>query len=270
MIIHAYRFVFAAAKRTLHDHVFDLAAGLAYYTLLSIFPLMLVVLAVVGQVLSESAQEQLIERLAATLPTSRDLIVDNVRDVARLRGPVGVIAVVFLVWSGSNVFGAAERMLNRVWHVQRPRAFHAVQLRRIGMGLLSTPLLIASFGASVALQAAANVFVNGVAIFLSTFVIVLVSIGVFTLIYRFGPNARVTWGAALAGGATGGIGFEVGKLAFAVYAANFSNFALVYGALAGTIAFLIWIYWSCVFLLIGAEVAAVSSQYAADYEDFIQ
>jgi membrane protein len=270
MIIHAYRFVFATVKRSLGDHVFDLAASLAYYTLLSLFPLMLVVLAVIGQVLSEEAQQGLIERLADALPTSRDLIVDNVQNVARLRGPVGAVGAIFLVWAGSNVFAAAERMLNRVWHVERQRAFVAVQLRRLGMGLLTTPVLLVSFGASVAIQAAADVFVNAVAIFLSTFAIVLVSIGVFTLIYRLGPNTRVTWNAALIGGVTGGIGFEVGKLAFAVYAANFSNFALVYGALAGTIAFLIWIYWSCVFLLIGAEVAAVAGRDAADYEDFIQ
>jgi membrane protein len=254
----ATEFLMVVYRQIRNDRVFDLSAALAYYTLLSIFPLLLLVLAATGLFLSPEVQERLVDALVDSLPTSRDLIVQNLEQVAQLRGPVGIVAFIFLIWTGSNAFGATERMLNRVWHVDRDRAYFLGQARRVVMGGTAGGLLTVSLGIVITTQAATGRLNSVLATSVGVIVAGAISVCVFVLIYRFVPHAVITWKQSVSGGVVGGLGFEIGKLAFALYAANYANFTLVYGALGGTIAFLVWIYWSSVFLFVGAEVAYVA------------
>jgi len=74
----------------------------------------------------------------------------------------------------------------------------------------------------------------------------------FVLIYRYLPNARVTWRAALFGGVITGLLWEIFKKGFAVYLAHFGNFNKAYGALGGVFLLITWISYSCLVLLAGA------------------
>jgi membrane protein len=85
----------------------------------------------------------------------------------------------------------------------------------------------------------------------------LVSILTFTIFYWIVPNTHVPVIVALAGGSFAGALWEIAKYGFSYYATHFANYSAVYGSLAGVILLLVWIYYSAIVVIMGAEVASV-------------
>src|SRR5439155_18145683 len=116
------------------------AASIAYYALLSLFPLMLGLVAVLGFFLeSGSVRTQLVDFLSGYLPQAHDLITNNAEQVRNSRGLAGLIAIGGFLWSAKAIFSAINDGLNRVWNVKERRPFWlrtALQLALVlGTGL---------------------------------------------------------------------------------------------------------------------------------------
>ena len=121
-------------KEMKDDDATHLAAGVAYYAIFSLFPLLLGFLAISGIVLnSPELQQQFLSFVAANLPGSEKFIVGNVGEIVRFRGALGVAAILGLFWAASAVFGAISRAVNRAWDVQQDRPFYIAKPRQIGM-----------------------------------------------------------------------------------------------------------------------------------------
>jgi len=245
-----------------------MAAGMAYYTVFSLFPLALGAI-FVGSffVSSEQAQIRLFEFLDDQFPGVGDseILRENIQGLVQARIGLGLVSIVGLFWAGRAVFGALHRTLNRAWRVAEPRHFLIQQVRQIlmalGVGLaFLASVFISTFGQVVAegpgflgvkvdflVWAWATLF-GLVPLFLST--------GVFMLLYRFVPNARVRWRQVVPGALLAGVLFEVSKFVFVLYLDNFASFDRIYGSISAMVVLLLWAYVASIILVIGAEVAS--------------
>ena len=140
-------------RKMSEDDATDMAAGVAYYTFLSLFPLLLALLAIAGLVLkSEGLQRQFLALVTDNLPGSADFIEKSLNEIIRFRGAIGIGAIVGLLWSASAAFGAITRVVNRAYDAHRARTFYSAKPRQIGMALAVFVLFILSTSAISAIQ----------------------------------------------------------------------------------------------------------------------
>src|SRR4030042_115961 len=112
------------------DGAGDMAASIAYYALLSLFPLLLGVIAILGILLpSTVVQEDLFAFFSLHLPTSVDALRENISGIVKMRSTLGILSVLGLFWAGSAIFSAVERSLNQVWEIHQCRPFFIRKLR---------------------------------------------------------------------------------------------------------------------------------------------
>lgn len=249
------------------DDATHLAAGVSYYAIFSLFPLILGFLAISGMILeSADLQQKFLNFVTDNLPGSETFVVGNIEGIVRFRGALGVGAVVGLFWAASAVFGGISRAVNRAWDIQQDRPFYIAKPRQLGMALAVGFLFLLSLSASSAIQLLINwdLGIPGQVLFLDAgFVQVawraipwLLTFAIFLLIYRFLPNCKTYWRYVWLGAAIAAFLFEVGKGLFVWYLTSYANYEEVYGPLASVMIFLLWAYASSLILILGAEISS--------------
>ena len=133
-------FIVALLIRTLQEMSADdathMAASVAYYVLFSLFPLLLGIIALLSYFQEpQDIQTQLTDVAGDYLPASRELIETNVDSVLRFRSAIGLFAILGLFWSGSAIFGAVTRAVNRAWDVHTDRPLYISKPRQLLMAL---------------------------------------------------------------------------------------------------------------------------------------
>ncbi|MEC9451106.1 MAG: YihY/virulence factor BrkB family protein [Chloroflexota bacterium] len=268
-----YDLFVGSLKKFATDDGTYLAAGMSYYIFFSIFPFLLGLLAFLGMFFNpEKAVDLVKDVLERHLPGIADspLVYDNLKFVDFNRGLIGAIAVIGLLWTGSAVFGALSRMMNRIWSIQDKRSLFRRKftdmLFTIAIGLvLSTNILIeaiyAIIGSSVGIESAGadqtNLIEN-----LWTFTTIhilppLLSVGVFAFIYNAIPQRKMKFRESLLAVILGAMVFEYNKSLFVAYIANFGNFDMVYGTISAVIILLLFAFISSIIVVYFAEVSNV-------------
>ena len=259
-------------KRTLgefkKDNLSDWAAALTYYSILSIFPAILVVVSLVG-LAGQSATDSLVQNVGSLAPGAvRDLLVKSIRQLEGGAGGAGVVAVLSLaaaVWSASGYVGAFMRASNAVYDVPEGRPFWKTVPLRIGVTLLTLVLLSASVIAVVvsgplARKAGDMLGVGSQAVTvwgIAKWPILVVVVGfLFSLLYWASPNAKRGFRWVTPGSALAILLWLVASGLFAVYVANFASYNKTYGSLAAIIIFLVWLWITNLAILLGAELDA--------------
>ena len=249
------------------DDATHMAAGVAYYFILSLFPLTIALISLLSMVLESEIVEQEVFRFFQTyLPGSDELLATNVEAVGNIRGFLGVVSFLGLFWSASLLFGAVSRAVNRAWDVHDDRPFYIDKLRHIIMTLAVAPLFLLSVSATAALQVLGSIDLplvghlallehNGINLLTRPLPFVF-SLTIFLLIYKFTPNTKTHWRYVWAGALLAAVLFEVAKSAFILYLENFADYQKVYGSLGSVIALLAWAYISAFILILGAEFAS--------------
>jgi membrane protein len=231
---------------------------------LSIIPLFAVMLALLKsygrlEKVAGQVRDFLLANLAPSvgerLVTSMNEVLDRMNTRA-----ISVIGFLVLLYTSISLLSTVEHAFNRIWGVARPRHL----LKRVTV--YWTLLTVGPIGIAVSLAAsgfvrsqhgylwltenvpAANVTILTVLPFVLTWL-------VFTAIYKFMPNTRVHWRAALAGGLAAGTAWELLKRLFVYYNSTVTASYEVYGTLAAIPIFLIWIYVSWIIVLTGAELS---------------
>src|SRR5579875_2168486 len=245
-----------------------LAAGIAYYTLLSTFPMILGLLAIVGSVLSEpTMRERLVRGMAEAFPGSETLIARTVADASSGREAAGLVAVLALLWSASGVFSAISTALDAVLHLPHRRSIVRSILVAIGLVLGVGVIFVVSLlvSAVVAFLTTAGALLptpwpNGLGpliAVLSPVISLLVTFAVFTGIYRFAPSRPMRWSMTWPGAVLASVFFEASKLVFVWYLNTVAHLNAVYGPVGTVVAFVTWAYYAAVILLLGAELNVV-------------
>jgi membrane protein len=252
-----------------------MARSIAYYALFSFFPLLLALISVGSSVLaSPLANKTALDLVSRYMPAATKLAQSNIELVLQGRGAVGALALLGLLWSASGVFSAIYRAVNRAWGHATPASFWRHKLYALSMtfsvGVLFVALILCSAAVSFVRgwripvfgwQPCADVAAGRLTGWLSLLVPALVSVLVFSLVYRTMPRTHVTWHDVLPGGIAAGLAWETAKQLFTWYLGNFARYNLVYGSMGVVIAFLLWSYLSAIILILGAELTAQYSHW---------
>ena len=249
------------------DDATHMAAGLAYYAVLSLFPLTIGLISLLGLVLnSADLESEVFSFFQDYLPGSKSLLSDNINAGGNIRGFLGVVSFLGLFWSASLLFGAITRVVNRAWDIHEDRPFYIDKLRHILMALSVAPLFLMSVGTTASLQilGTRDVPVIGRVEFLDNNVINIITrplpflftLAIFLMVYKFTPNTKTYWRYVWPGALLGAVLFEVSKSVFVFYLENFADYERLYGSLASLIILLAWTYLSGLILIAGAEFSS--------------
>lgn len=250
----------------------EAAASLAYYALFSLFPLLLVLISVLGFILeSGRAYVVVLDFITTVLPNSRDLIERNFIEILNRRGAIGLIGLVGALWSASGFFNTLVRNINRAWLGIKPRDIIRTRLLALSMIVMLILLLALSLASSMFLDIIklidsslidpAIIEASFAWTFLRVFVPILITFIMFTAAYRWIPNTHVQWRASLGGALWTTVAWELAKRLFSIYlSSGIVRYEILYGSLGTVLALMFWIYVSCLIILLGAHLTASIDQ----------
>ena len=239
-----------------------MAAGVAYYAIFSLFPLMLATIAVTEYFIhSADLQSDVVHFIDRQFPgQDHDFVEDHLEDLEAARSALGALAMVGLIWAGRAVFGAVRRVVNRAWKIAEPPHFFVDQVAQIAASMGAVMLFIsAAVAGSVGRAVASETELLPVAIpwgLFFNYLPFVVSVGLFVLVYRMLPDTDVRWRDAIVPGVIAAIALEVTKLLFSFYLANMSRLDLVYGSIATVVVTMLFLYVVSVILVWCAEFSS--------------
>ena len=149
------RLMIRTAQEVSDDDVSHMAAGVAYYALFSLFPLLLGLIAILSFFLeSEEIQAKVIDLTGGFLPGSELLVQDNIDATVGVRGALGLFSVIGMIWAGSAIFGALNRSINRAWDIHTDRPLYKGKTRQLLMALVVGILCALSFSSATVVRTA--------------------------------------------------------------------------------------------------------------------
>jgi membrane protein len=256
----------------------SLGAALAFYTIFSVAPILIIAVAIAGAVFGpDTAQTEVLSQLRALTGDAGAAAIRELLTSAHYsdkKGIAAAIGIVTLVVGATSVFGELQNALERIWQTPpqpktRPQPkslgwwrFVRARVLSVGMVMGVGFLLLVSLVVSAALAA----FGGWLGAFLPQLEIVLpvvdllVSFGMtvllFAMIYRYVPRESIPWGDVWIGATVTALLFTIGKHLIGVYLGK-SSFNSAYGAAGSLIVLLLWIYYSAQIFLLGAEFTRV-------------
>jgi membrane protein len=259
------------------DNPFQLAAALAYYTLFSMAPLLLIAIAVAGLVFGrEVSQNQIIGVIEDLVGVQSARAIQAIIEIASQRPDSGffasAIGMIFLLLGAGGVVGQLQNSLNAIWRVV-PKTGRGImgflqdRLVSYSMVLSVGFLLLVSLVISAVLTAVSGIVGGFLPISAATahildLVVSFVFITLlFAIIYKFVPDVQIAWRDVWIGAATTSLLFSVGKFLIGFYLGH-STVTSIYGAAGSLVTLLLWVYYSSLMFFFGAELTQV---YATRY-----
>ena len=262
-----WQLIEAAVSAWVDDYAPSMGAALSYYTLFSLAPLLIIVIAVAGMVFGQdAAQGEIVAQLRGIMGDEGARAVEGLLKTVRepAKGVVATLAgIAILLLGATAIFGELQSALDRIWRVpalKKSGLWRLLRTRALSFGLVLGLgfLLVVSLVASAALAALGKWWGAwfegwGVVLAILNFVI---SFGIFTLlfatIYKVMPRARISWRDVWTGGAVTALLFTVGKVLIGLYLGK-SSLASGFGAAGSFVVLLAWVYYSAQIFLLGAE-----------------
>lgn len=251
----------------------DLAASLAFFTLLSFFPLVALIILIFSAFADPATiRAELADVFLFFFPASRDFFEASVDHLFRARLAAGVVAVVGILVGANGLFMAANRSVNRIFGA-RPRKLFDTTLLQMALTMVIMVLFLASIGLTVVFQVALSISnalpivggpINRV-VLISTEVVsavlpLFLSAAAFGIVYRALPNKHVRWRDATFGAIVAVILFEAGKHTFFWFGNITGQQNLLYLPFSSVVLLLIWAFLAGLIFLFGASIANESSR----------
>ena len=272
------------------DNLSDWAAALTYYGILSIFPAIIALVSILGLV-GSSATQPLLDNLGKVAPgPAKTILTSAIQNLQKSQGAAGIIFFVGLagaLWSASGYVAAFMRASNAIYDIEEGRPIWKTLPLRVGMTVVLVVLLAVSAVAVVLTGGLATQVGNVVGVGSTAVtawdiakwpVLLLIVSSMFALLFWASPNVKqpgFRWVSP--GGLFAVVVWVIASAAFAFYVANFSSYNKTYGALAGVVVFLVWLWISNLAVLLGAELNAelergrrIEAGHPADREPFVE
>jgi membrane protein len=252
------------------DNLTDWAAALTYYGVMSLFPMLIALVAVLGLFGSASSVTSLINSLNAVgLSSIAKSISQPLNNVVQQRGGAGAlfgVGIALALWSASGYIGAFMRASNTIYEVEEGRPFYKLRplqvlvtlvmvllLSIVAIGLVITGPLTDAVGNLIGLGHTATTVFSIV----KWPVMLVIVMTMFAALYYVSPNVRqprFRW--ITPGGIVGVLIWVIASAGFGIYVAHFSSYNKTYGTLGTVVTFLVWLWISNIAVLLGAELDA--------------
>lgn len=271
-----WRLLKAAFQGWNDDNASRLAAALAYYTIFSIAPLLILVIAIAGLFFDSAAvRDQLMGQIQSLVGSDgADFLrtaLDNANRPGQNSGWIAtIISLVLLLVGATGVLVQLQIALNEVWEVKADPELGFKNLLRkrllsLGMLLAIGFLLLVSLVLSSVIAGFSSYFqsimpgLDSLVQLLNFVVSFALTTLLFALIYKYVPDVVITWGDVWFGAAVTALLFSIGKFVIGLYLGN-SSFGSSYGAAGSVIILLVWVFYSAQILFFGAELTQVFAQ----------
>jgi YihY family inner membrane protein len=246
------------------------AAAISYFTMLVLFPTLLLLLTVGNQIMGpEAVEKYVIGQILAYLPGAQGFVRKNLESIAAISTELMISCLVIMLWAASWLFTVIENALNRIYGTY-PRSFLHGRLVNLALMTLVFVLLGASALITAVVSAvrasASNIPVDlgptatAVSGYVWQTIFILASLVItillFTALYKVLPNTSVPLVEALPGAVLAGVLWEGAKFGFTALLPYF-HYDLVYGSIGAAVAILSWVYLSSVIMLFGAQFTAL-------------
>jgi len=258
------------------DNALSHGAALAYYTLFSMAPLLMLIIAIVGLVLGHAAaQGQLFEHIQELIgPDGARTVEGMIANVGAPRSGIiaSAVSVVTMLFGASGVFGQLRTSLNQIWEVTATdggggvRGAAKQRLAAFGIILGIGALLLASLLLSAALAALHNLVAQHLPLFgellppLNFLLSLLLTTTLFAMIYKVLPDAKMDWRDVWLGAGATAVLFTVGKTLIGLYLGR-AGATSIYGAAGSLVLVLLWVYYCAQVFFVGAEFTEVYSRW---------
>ncbi len=258
----------------MRDQLNDLSAQLAFYFLLSLFPLLIVMLTILPFL--DLNKDLLIHWIVSQVPGEvSNLIESNVRPLlTQASGGLLSFGILATLWSASNATSALFRALNKAYNVEETRPFWKVKLYAI----LLTVALVFVIAITLILPVFGNVILKWIThiVHLPPLIIRIINLFrwivgfiimvlVLMSLYFLAPDVHLAFRHVLPGAIVATIGWQIISLGFSFYVSHFTHFTSTYGSLGGVIILMMWFFLTGLILMIGGEVNAVTWERAKRY-----
>jgi membrane protein len=263
-----WQLVKASVSAWIDDYAPSMGAALAYYTLFSIAPLLVIVIAIAGLVFgAEAAQGAIVAQLDGLIGREGAVAVQGLLKYANepAQGVVAtVVGAVTLLIGATTVFGELQSALDRIWEVPAAKKASGIwslvrqRLLSFGMVLVLGLLMLVSLVLSAALAALGTWwggFFHGWEVLLQVInfaVSFALTTGLFAAIYKVMPRAKIAWHDVWIGAVVTALLFTAGKFLIGLYLGK-SGVTSAFGAAGSMVVLLIWVYYSAQIFLLGAE-----------------
>jgi membrane protein len=267
-----YSYITQVFKEFSADNILKYSASLAYYTVFSIAPLLVIISTLSGIFFGkEAVNGEVYKQLKGLVGDTAAIQIQEIIKNIHLTGNnffASVISIVILLIGATSIFGEVQDSLNKIWGLR-------VKTKKIWWKLILTRLLsfslILSIGFIMIVSLILNAIVSAFGNFLSRYIqhfsvyfietseavlSFIVATFLFSLMFKLLPDAKIKWKDVLFGGFITAIFFTLGKLAIAYYLGK-SNLTTLYGAAGSIIIIMVWVYYSSIILYLGAEFTKV-------------
>lgn len=247
------------------DHVGLIAAGVAFYGLLAIFPGITALMALSGLFVEPEGVAKQLELIEAVVPQEASrIILDQARSVAGARqtglGLAFAISLILSLYSVSRGIASLMEGLNIAYGETEKRGFFALKILTLALALVMVLALIMGLVSALLLPAVFSIiqlppWLEGIVSAMRWLVMALLTIAGLSLVYRFGPSrSDAKWKWITPGAMLACVLWMAASYGFSVYVSNFDSYNKTFGSLAGVIILLMWLWISAYILLLGAEI----------------
>ncbi|MDP4022381.1 YihY/virulence factor BrkB family protein [Methylobacterium sp. NEAU 140] len=248
------------------DRVLAVAAGVTFYTLLSLFPAIAALVTLYGFFADANVINEHLAQLHAVLPQGAvEIIAGQVKRIASKPG--GALGLTFFtsllisIWSANAAMKAMFDALNVVYEEEEKRNFFLLNLRSLAFTVGALVFIVVALNAIVVVPVVLNFLGLGSEAWLIAALrwpaLFLVLLGALSVLYRFGPSREhARWRWVGVGSVVAGVLWLVASLLFSWYVANFGTYNETYGSLGAVIGFMTWIWISSTIVLLGGEINA--------------
>lgn len=289
--ISVFSYIKKVLKEFSADNILKYSASLAYYTVFSIAPL-LVIISTLSAIFfgREAVQGQVYEQLEGLLGSVAAVQIQDIIKNIHLTGNnffASVVSVIILLIGATTLFGEVQDSFNKIWGLR-------IKAKKVWWKLILTRLLsfslILCIGFIMIVSLVLNALVSAFGKFIGryihnfsvyfieiteAFLSLLVATFLFSLMFKWLPDAKIKWKDVLFGGLITAIFFTLGKLAIGFYLGK-SNLTTLYGAAGSIIIIMVWVYYSSIILYLGAEFTKVHAKlyggkiYPNDFAEWIR
>ncbi|WGD60401.1 YihY family inner membrane protein [Bacillus velezensis] len=253
------------ARFSLHEGQ-SKSAELAYFFLLSLFPLMIFMLTLTAYL--PISAEDVLGAVDQYAPDSAMSMVKSITEQTLNKRSGGLLSfgIIAVIWSASNGMNAIVRAFNHAYEVEENRSFIIIRLTSIFLTIamvvtILIALLLPVFGREIGMLTAD--FIGASGLFLQVWSVVrwgispLILLIVFTALYIFAPNKKLSLRFVLPGAVFAAAGWIIVSMLFSFYVGTFANYSATYGSIGGIIVLMIWFYLTGTLLILGGEINAL-------------